>query len=279
MKKYIMLLVLVLCAFLVVGCAKDEKDDKKKDDSKSAEKLTIEETVLVDEDVKIVANSIDYNKKSGMKLKLSITNGTDEDVTYMLRYLKANGILIDAAMYVEVSAGKTANDYIYLSNEDMELAGIEKIKDLEFVVYGNNDDYEDVFESEILTLSTNVEDYEQKINKDGDEVVDQNGITIVAMGSDEDAYGPYVKLYLENNNSESVYISFDDVSVNDVMINPYFSIELPANTKAYAKLSFDEDELDENSIKSIDNVVFDIDAYTNDFEDVLSLKDLVIELK
>ena len=280
MKKYVKFLLLILCAFLVVGCAKDEKSDKK-EETKKSEKLAIEETVLYEtEDANIVAKSIKTVKSVGYEIELTIDNNTDKDLTYVLETFEINGILVDnAALYSEISAGKSANESIYLSKADLEFAGIEKIKDIDFVISASDENYDDVFVTDVMSLSTNVGDYDQKINKDGKELVNQNGLTIITMEDGEDDFGLYVKVFLENTSDKDIIVSMEDVSVNGVMLDPYFYVELPANSKTYTKISFDEDDLDDNDIEELEKIVFDLDSYDLEFDDFVNLKDLVIEIK
>lgn len=94
-------------------------------------------------------------KPTGLKgydIKLSIENNSGKNYTVQVRDLSVNGIMADGIFSCDVSAGKTANDSIWVYN--MEERGISApivSADLTFHIF-NSDDWSDSFDSEIIGL-------------------------------------------------------------------------------------------------------------------------------
>jgi hypothetical protein len=59
--------------------------------------------------------------------------------------------------------------------------------------------------------------------------------------------------------------SWDDVSVNDFMIDPFWASTLVAGAKTVSTISFYESDLEENGITDISKIEFNLRVY--DFDD------------
>lgn len=267
MKKKIFLSFFVFVAlFTITGCggkkgnevpvkdAEEIKDDDK-DVTNEISRANIKETVLLDkDDIKITAKSISYDSWLGTEIKLLIENNTQKNIIVQADNFSVNGIMIDPLFSANVAAGKKANDEITISDDDLEIANITTIKDIEFdfrII--NDDDWTDSRDEKGIKLETDATGYVQKYNTDGKLVVDQNDIKIyVLKKAEEDSFwGAEIYVYIENNSSKNIMVQSRDVSVNGFMMTPAFSSTITAGKKAYDTITFFESDLKDNDITDI----------------------------
>ncbi len=267
MKKKIFLSFFVFVAlFTITGCggkkgnevpvkdAEEIKDDDK-DVTNEISRANIKETVLLDkDDIKITAKSISYDSWLGTEIKLLIENNTQKNIIVQADNFSVNGIMIDPLFSANVAAGKKANDEITISDDDLEIANITTIKDIEFdfrII--NDDDWTDSRDEKGIKLETDATGYVQNYNTDGKLVVDQNDIKIyVLKKAEEDSFwGAEIYVYIENNSSKNIMVQSRDVSVNGFMMTPAFSSTITAGKKAYDTITFFESDLKDNDITDI----------------------------
>ena len=90
-----------------------------------------------------------------------------------------------------------------------------------------------------------------------------------------DAYT--VDVYVENPTDKTIYVAMVETSVNDCMIDPYFTIEIAENKKANETFSFMKEDLDRNNItESIDKIAFKLAIYDDDWNEVYRTDELSI---
>jgi hypothetical protein len=90
-----------------------------------------------------------------------------------------------------------------------------------------------------------------------------------------DAYT--VDVYVENPTDKTIYVAMVETSVNDCMIDPYFTIEIAENKKANETFSFMKEDLDRNHItESIDKIAFKLAIYDVDWNELYRTDELSI---
>lgn len=90
-----------------------------------------------------------------------------------------------------------------------------------------------------------------------------------------DAYT--VDVYVENPTDKTIYVAMVETSVNDCMIDPYFTVEIAEGKKANETFSFMKEDLDRNNItESIDKIAFKLTIYDADWNEVYRTEELSI---
>jgi hypothetical protein len=90
-----------------------------------------------------------------------------------------------------------------------------------------------------------------------------------------DAYT--IDVYVENPTDKTIYVAMVETSVNDCMIDPYFTIEIAEGKKANETFSFMKEDLDRNNItESIDKIAFKLAIYDADWNEVYRTDELSI---
>jgi hypothetical protein len=90
-----------------------------------------------------------------------------------------------------------------------------------------------------------------------------------------DAYT--IDVYVENPTDKTIYVAMVETSVNDCMIDPYFTIEIAEGKKANETFSFMKEDLDRNHItESIDKIAFKLAIYDADWSELYRTDELSI---
>ena len=109
-------------------------------------------------------------------------------------------------------------------------------------------------------------------NDAGLEILNQDGVRVVAKYVEEDTFwGKSILLYLENNSPKNVTVSIDNMSINGYMVTPYFSSSIYSGKKAINDISLLSTDLEANGITSVDDVELSFRVYDSDtYEDIIS---------
>ncbi len=292
MKKSIMLLFAVAMLFSLVACGSSSTEAKSDDqttqqssidkepvkpesDSETKSNFVIDNEVIVDNEYCTVTLVNATAKKSGVDFKFSLENKTtDKNIMFSMDDTAVNGWLISSLFAESVAAGKKATETLSFSNSDLEDCGLTSIDKLEFYlrVYDNDDWMADEFVEDTFTVyPTGLTDVEvvspdRWIGKDEMTVVDDANCSFIILGTYEDSvWGYTVAVYLENKTADqSMVFSWDDVSVNGYMIDPFWGASVSPGNKRISTISFSSSEFDENNIESVDEIEFELRVYNDE---------------
>jgi len=284
MKKRSLLSILVICLCLIlVGCSgENSKENKKEDKKENKNEAQITEQVIYEKnDIKVIAKSIEYDGYIGPSIKLYVENNSSKDITVQCDIFSINDLMINTIFSMDVAKGKKANDELFISKEELEISKIDTFKEIEFdieIIDPNTWDTIDTKKN--VVLETDATSYVQKYEPEGKLVLELNGVKIYAEKVDtkNSVWGMDVYFYVENNSNDNVTIQAEDVSVNGYMIDPTFSVDLPVGKKAYTSMSFFEEDLKDNDIKSIEEIELVFDVWHMDtWDDLFKSKTIKIE--
>ena len=290
MRKRTKLLATVLCLsmFFAVaqGCGSSKKEDEKdivtsentgntntSEDNESKATVTIEEQVLFEQDgIIVTAKEYVTDRIWGDGIKLLIENNSDKDVTVGCNALIVNNYMISDLLVSGVAAGKKANEVMYLSNTELEAAGIERVGQIEayFHVY-DTDTYETLFDTECVTIQTSeFANMDTVADDTGVELYNADGIRIVGKTVDENSFwGTAILLYCENNSGKNISISVDAMSINGFMMEPLFTTTVYDGKMALDDITIFAEDLVTNGIETIEDVELKFHIYdANTFETI-----------
>lgn len=123
----ILLGIIIAIIIAVVGSCSKAVDDAIKDDEKKSEsKKVAAETVIYDKDgIKITYMGMEAATLNvGTDIKLMFENNSDNDVSITVDDFSVDGYTINAPAFVEVGAGKKANDSIEMLDSYLEKNGL-----------------------------------------------------------------------------------------------------------------------------------------------------------
>lgn len=243
----------------------------------SSTDVAVEEKVVFDQEgIKITIKSLDMDSSwFGPELKVIIENNYEKDITVQVRKESINDIMVETMFSSDVATGKKINDGITFMTSDLEAAGIETIKEIEFLFHiFDAESWDTIVDSELILIETSADDsFVQTIDDSGTIAVDSNGIKIVVkkLDSEDSFWGADVYVYIENNTDQDITVQVRDVSIDGFMVDPMFSSDVVSGKKAFDSITFMESDLTENDITEINSIelrfhVFDMDGWDTIFD-------------
>lgn len=286
MRKLItQILVFGMLAAMLAGCADAPADDTSKPtgtqpsgttvtEPESAKEVTIDETVLFEENgIKVTATGLKKGL-SGMELKVLVENNSDKNIAFSADEFVINGVTVSGFGYVEAAAGKKANDTLAFYATELETAGIETIASIRGadarVV--DTDSFETLYAAP-FSLTTSAADHVQQIDDSGDVVYSKDGVTVISQLLEDELYGKSVCLLVKNETGEDVIVRADNVSVNGYTINGWLYDAVYSDTVRYCGLDFLSSELEENEITQIEDVTFTLKIVDPESFDTIAQSD------
>lgn len=257
----------------------DEPTDTEEDspaeeaETKAEPEISFDGITVVDNDeCSIMIKEIDPDNLWGYTLKALFENKS-ADKTYMFSVVSGsiNGVLCDPYFATEIAAGKKSNDDISFSDSDLEDAEIGAYTDIEltFRVYDSDDWSADDVVYETVHIYPYGEDKATTFVRESEDtdniLLDNDSVTVIATGYEmDDIWGYTVNLYLVNKTDKTIMFSVDNASVNGYMADPFFAKSVPADTSAFASMSWYTSTLEENDITEVEEIEFELRAYDYD---------------
>lgn len=276
-KKITLIFCLLLFLVMAMGSGSDSQDAETTKDTETSEvkkqdkkEVTVDEEVIFEENnIKITVTGLDTAGWMGPELKLLIENDSVQNITVQARLASVNGFMNDSLISEDVAASKKANTSITFSNTDLKNASIDTISNMQFSFHiFDTDSWDDIIDSELITINTSASDYVQPYDDTGDVLIDANGIKIIAkdLDTDDSIFGPSLILCIENNTDRNITVQARDESVNGFMIDSIMSTDISASNKALTALTFMSTDLEENGIEEISDIelsfhIFDYDTF------------------
>lgn len=273
---------------------------------------TIEKTTLFDEQgIKIIANELKFEYNTP-KLILTIKNDTDKKLSFISGSIgyscnAVNHYMISSGYINEdVAPGKTVKTTATISADELQMLGITEIANIEIGLRVTDDDYNEYLTTGPLTIETSAADsydssadtYRDSIqNQWPDDVAsldyyseellfEESGISITSEALATNKEGKKaVFIEMENSNSDLVYASVSDISVNGIVIqSPTWTGEtINPDCRCVMNLTIDDmlnsSSLEELGIDDIATVEFSMKAEDSNHNVLANAEEVTIKVK
>ena len=269
---------LITALLVLAGCGSSGGNEPAKPDdagNKPAkeEKVTVEETVLLDEGgIKITATGFDEKGFWGPELKLLLENNTENNIIVSTDALIVNNYMVSDLFSENVAAGKKSNVSMQVFSSALEKAGITKIGQIEIDFHILNETYDRILDPAPVTLKTSVYDsMDTKPNDVGTELYNKDGIRIVGKYTDKNSFwGTAIVVYIENKTGRNVMISSEDLSVNGFMVSGGLYSTVYDGKMIIDEIEIMDSSLKENNITDIQKVELSFHIIDNDTWDTIA---------
>ncbi len=237
---------------------KPESTEQGSEAAPAADKTTVEEQVLWENDVCVItALAFETDSIWGDELKVQIENKSDKVIHVGSDALIVNDYMITDLFAAEVAAGKKTNEKIDLMSSQLEAAGIENVGKIElYLYYYEGDSFTDKVKSDCITVKTSrFDDMDVTPNDAGTELYNQDGIRIVGKYVNENSFwGAGVLFYIENSSGKNVTVTTEELSVNGFMITEYFYADVYDGKRIIDDMTLSGTDLKEAGIDSIEEI-------------------------
>jgi hypothetical protein len=226
-----------------------------------------------DDNVTFIITSAGESRIWGFTLNVFMGNKTDLDLMFSFDNVSVNGFMIDPFWASEVAAGKKSNTEISFSSSAFERSNIISVDEITFTltVYDSNDWMADrLIKEEFIIYPTGLDAnsvaYPDRRSVANEQTIfDNDGIIFIIEETEVDSiWGYTLSVYLENKTDVRLMFSWDNVSVNGFMIDPFWATTVQSGKRSHATISFSKSAFEENGIVNVDEIEFKLRVYNAD---------------
>ena len=228
--------------------------------SVSTPEVTVNESILYNSDgVRITVKSIEESL-TGINVNLLVENSTTQNIAVSCSDFVVNGITMYGYMYIDVAAGKKANDAIFFAQDDLDIAGIDQIATIKtFDAYiSDTDTYMKTKDISFAVHTSVVGAHVQSIDDSGSVLYSQNGISVIAKDLADSFWGGTVIVLVKNNSNQDIIAQADNLSVNGYTVSVLHSDAVCSGTARFCEIDLFQSDLDKNEIENIEDVTFSL---------------------
>ncbi len=243
--------------------------------------VTIDEKVLFDEKG-IVVTAKEYVKDAtqGEGIKLLVENNSDKPATVGCNSIIVNDYMVSNLFLQEVKPGEKKEKAVFLSQAELEAAGIETIGKVEFYLFANetesNEPIGKVQQAQVDTSKAAEADKADPI--EGTELYNTNGIKVIGkIMKDDSFWGTSVLFYCENTGKQNIGFAVEEMYINGNLVRQYFSTAVYGGKVSVDEISLHKADLEQNGISDIEKVQLKLYFYDEDTYEIIAKTD-VIEL-
>jgi hypothetical protein len=210
----------------------------------------------------------------GQGFQVIMENKTGKNVMFTWNDVGVDGFSIDPFWAKTVASGKKATSTINFSTKSLMKYGITALDEVEFKLRAY--DADDIFAGDVYSekhtiyptgyTKETLKRPEIKISSNDTIIVENSNCLVAVVGEPytDSIWGFTVPLYIENRTTYPIMVSWDNVSVNDFMIDPFFSSEVPSGQKKLTSISFSKKSLEESFIDEVEKIEFDMRVYNSE---------------
>lgn len=292
MKKYVTILLSLVFVLSLVACGikstsnsdassktsqKEEMADKsdsfesKENDNDDYLTTSYRKDAIDKKECSIKITDVNPDGEMGCTLKVQLENKSDQtNHLYGIKDASVNGVTYHLFFAIQVKAGEKAEEEIYFDRQMLKNYGIKKCTNIEltFHVYDIDGPCEvPIVADTIHVYPYGIENATIFVNhvQPSDKLIIDNDYVVVSVkkcGLED--WGYIIKFYLMNKTSKPLIIDAEDVSINGIMVEPYFDPYVSPQKVAFGFMTWDNDTLRENKIDEVKEIKFKLRVrYTN----------------
>lgn len=239
----------------------DQNENDQTSDTDNTPSVTIEETVIYDDNgIKITAKSV-YETENSFGLFMKMENNSDKKASFYLNHCLLNGFQV-MGYYGDLNAeagGESSNSFVF-NKEDIAYSGRE---------YWGNDKIETITscnaqltvdEEKIpVSFTINTSAYtgeELTFDDSGDKVYEKNGVTVIYKEMIETESGDALTFLVKNETGKDISIDVMDTYVNGKECNMSMWNYLFKDGISCNHMVLDPTRLEEQGIGAVESVRF-----------------------
>ena len=202
---------------------------------------TLKDTVVEDDEncSFVIQDVVDDGQE--IELKVLLENKTDKNLMFSIDNVTVNGYVNDPFWAETVAAGKKAMEDISFTKSDLaqycllpmdELSFDLNVSDADdwladyliqerYTVYPTGKNPNDIIHPERITTPTEKVIYESA------------NFCFIMLDESDGWFGHEYRVYIENNTDKNLAVTWDNVSLNDFMCDPFWGTTVPAYSRSY----------------------------------------------
>lgn len=293
MKRFLCFLLALSLLMSVAACGKEESEPA---ETAGGQNQTVPETtapgeeetaapteatspafvrtdLVNDENLVFAVTEFTGNDHLGLQMQVYCENKTDRNLMFSLDGVSVCGIMYDPFWAEEVAAGKGVYSTVSFDTYALEELGVLSVDEISFRLsvidseeWMNEPLADDHFTVYPTGLSADTVVYPEYVHKNGETIImdDENLLFIVEKVNDagDDLYT--LNCYIVNRTDKDLLLSWDNVSVNGMMVDPFWAAAVGAGKQLYTTVSFFRSDLEPQGIEDVQEIVFTLTGFDYD---------------
>lgn len=175
---------------------------------------------------------------SGLRLWVE-NERKDSDVYLTTKYVMANGfVLPNTALFMECSADSICLDTLYLNDENLRDAGIDRVRELSFVLECLDENYTTLFETDPITITREFVSVPPEPEFDGTVLIDDGQIRMLDLSGEEPLKyeNGWLLFYVENNTDQFLTMNSLYTTLGGEAVDLFLWCGLPPKSRAVVRM-------------------------------------------
>ena len=215
----------------------------------------------------------EYNEHLGLQVHVLCENNSDNTLLFTWNNTAVCGYMYEPYWAEEVAAGKKVNSTLDFDTYELEKMGITSVDEIFFTL--SVIDAENFLDAPLVNQgfriyptgkTANQVVYPEYVHKNGETVIAENDVLTFIIESVEDEVSEFYTLncYLANHTGKNLMVSWDSVSVNGFMVDPFWATSVAAGMQTFTQINFLRTDLEAQGIEDVSEIEFTILAYDDD---------------
>lgn len=229
---------------------------------------TLSGLVLADnENCRFTVTDAQFNVHLGLQLSVLCENLSDRPLMFSWNNVSVCGYMYDPLWAEEVAAGKKVNSTIGIDTYALEQMEVSSVDEISFTL--TVQDSEEFMNEPVVQENHTIyptgktaesAHFPEYRHKNGETViVDNEDITFIIESVDDELADFYtLRCYMNNKTEKNLMLSWENVSVNGFMVNPFWACAVSAGKQAYTDIIFYRADLEEQDIEVVQEIEFNL---------------------
>ena len=230
-------------------------------------------TLVDNEKCVFTVTGTEFNEHLGLQIQVLCENKSDRTLMFSWNNVSVCGFMYDPMWAEEVAPGKKVNTTIGIDTYALEQTKVESVDQIGFDLWIQ--DSEEFMNEPVVNESFSIyptgktaEQVKFPVYEPSEEdtrIADNETLTFVIMNVDDELADYYtLNCYIANHTDKNLLISWDEVSVNGFMVNPFWATAVAAGKQAYSEIIFYRSDLEQQDIEVVQDIEFRLQASDND---------------
>ena len=206
---------------------------------------------------------------AGMELAVTCVNKTGEALDFAWNNVSVCGMMYDPQWAVTVPAGETLVSKVEIDTYALETMDIHAVDEITFQLQVTSSENwmdaplaEDYFT--VYPTGRNADTVIYPVREEvASEVVlvDDENLTFIAEFVEEQDLYYVVRCYMVNKTQDTLMTSWENVTVNGLAADPFWTTLIAPGKSAYAEIQFANSDLQDLGIEAVEEIAFNLMAY------------------
>ena len=248
-------------------------DGAPKVDESQMEQQTMNQMLYSDDNCAFTVTKSEYNEHLGLQIHVLCENKSDRTLMFTWNNTSVCGFMYAPLWAEEVAPGKMVNSTVDFDTYALEKMGVTSVDQVAFDLSVLDSEAfldEPLVDTGFAIYPTGKQAdqvvFPEYTHKNGETVIVDRDVVTFIIENVEDEVSEYYTLncYVANHTGKNLLITWDAVSVNGFMVDPFWAASVAGGMQLVTQISFLRSDLEEQGIQDVSEIEFTLLAMDQD---------------